>query len=218
MLNFVGNQPTVIKRKKTGVIILTAGVSDRMQIAKALLPLNEKETFIEKIISTYISWGCEEIIVVANIELSGMFSSMDILPGKVKVVINEHPEYERFFSVKLGLGQIIKSEYCFIQNVDNPFITGDILDTIYKKRSSESYVSPVFKGKGGHPVLLNLKNIMFIMNYPANNSNLKVVLKEQKCKKINMKDDRVLININNQKDFENYLGKNISEWNQYTIK
>ena len=177
-----------------------------MKQPKALLQLANSETFITRIISTYIAWGCGEIIVVAGKALSEEFISLNLLPENVCLAINEHPEYERFFSVKLGLNQIKRSEYCFIQNIDNPLISSDILDELYAAKSTEEIVIPVFGDKGGHPVLLNSSTIEVIRNYPQDDANLRLVLKEMSAKRIEMKDGRVLININDQSEFEMYSG------------
>lgn len=185
-----------------GAVILAAGESSRMNSPKALLLYERDYTFLERILDTYSEWGCDEIVVVVNQETNGMMSKLKSIPPIVSVIVNEHPEYERFYSVKLGLGQLIKSQYCFIQNVDNPFIDGTILDILYENRSPDTFVSPVFENKGGHPVLLNRENMQFIRNYPSDTANLKETLNKMDCKKVDMHDKRVLININTPADYD----------------
>jgi len=191
-----------INRHDTGVVILAAGLSERMQSPKALLPFNPQSTFIEKIIELYSGWGCGEIVAVVNKVTFNMMNKRSPLPAPVTIVINNHPEYERFYSVKSGLGALKRSVYCFVHNVDNPFIKADILDVLYRNRSSEAFVSPVFQRKGGHPVLLNRKTMEFIRNYQENAANLKDVLNRMECIKVEMQDARVLININSPEDYE----------------
>ncbi|NQV03720.1 MAG: NTP transferase domain-containing protein, partial [Bacteroidia bacterium] len=139
-----------------GVIILAAGRSERMKELKALLPYDEKIRFIEKIIATYSNWGISEIVVVTNPEAFQKMKQTVTVPSPVNIVINNHLELERFHSVKLGLGFIRKSSFCFIQNVDNPFIDSQILDLLYEQKSNEKYISPVFENKGGHPKMRSI--------------------------------------------------------------
>jgi CTP:molybdopterin cytidylyltransferase MocA len=186
---------------ETGVVILAAGISERMKTLKALLPFDEHNTFIGKIISTYHNWGCIEIVVVTNEKSVELFKRSVPEIRNVGLVINDHLEFERFYSVKLGLGAIHTSEYCFIQNIDNPFIDSQILDLIYEKRSNVKYVSPVFKNKGGHPVLLNRGNMIRICNWSENSTNFKNVLNTMECVNVEMPDDRVLININSPEEY-----------------
>ncbi|MBC8485146.1 MAG: NTP transferase domain-containing protein, partial [Bacteroidetes bacterium] len=148
-----------VKPEHVGTVILAAGNSKRMNSRKPFLHFDKDNTFIEKIISTYLKWGCQEIVIVINKDVKNQRDFFDLLPEKVMYVLNEHPEFERFYSVKLGLATIRNASFCFIQNVDNPFINSAILDLLYEHRSDEKYVFPVFGNKGGHPVLLNRKNI-----------------------------------------------------------
>ena len=196
-----------MKPREAGALILAAGRSERMKELKAFLPFDENTCFIEKIISTYSSWGCREIVVVTNQEAFQEMKQTVLVPAAVTVVVNDHVEFERFYSVKLGLGAIRSSSFCFIQNVDNPFIDSQILDLIYEHRSHEKYVSPVFKGKGGHPVLLNRKNINHILNWPLNSAIFKEVLKTMECRVVEMPDDRVLININSKEEYKRFINR-----------
>lgn len=189
---------------EAGVIILAAGRSERMKVTKALLQYDDNFRFIEQIVSTYSGWGCNEIVVVTNPQAAQQLQQLGTVPSTVKVIINDHLEFERFYSVKLGLGAIRTSEFCFIQNVDNPFIDGTILDFIFQNRSDEKYVSPVFKDKGGHPVLLNRQNIDCICNWPVDSDNFKEVMNTMECRKVDIQDDRVLININSPEDYKRF--------------
>jgi molybdenum cofactor cytidylyltransferase len=193
-----------------GVVILAAGRSERMKELKAFLKYNGNVTFIEKIISTYSIWGCHEIVVVTNGEASKQMKQIELTPSRVTIVVNDHMEFERFYSVKLGLGAILSSEYCFIQNVDNPFIDSQILDRLYEHRNIEKHVSPVYKNKGGHPVLLNRRNINLICNWSVNSANFKDVLNTMECAQVEMPDDRVLININCPEEYQRLFDNTIN--------
>lgn len=210
-----------MKPEEVGVVVLAAGRSERMKEFKALLRFDGKERFLERIMSVYSGWGCREIVVVTNQELlremqneegrgerqgeDGVEGHRAERPGLVRLVINDHLEFERFYSVKLGLGAIRKSKFCFIQNVDNPFIDKAVLDQIYLHRSEEAYVSPAYRGKGGHPVLLNREQISRIAQWPKDDANLKEVLGSWECLHVDMPDDRVLVNINSMEEYQRFF-------------
>jgi len=198
-----------MKPRKAGVVILAAGRSERMKEMKAFLPYDKNKRFIDKIISTYSEWGCTEIVVVTNAEAMQRMKLTGMVPSTVSMVVNDHVEFERFYSVKLGLGAIRRSSFCFIQNVDNPFIDSQILDLIYKHRTDKKYVSPVFKGKGGHPILLNRENMNRICNWNVNSANFKEVIGTMECQKVEMTDDRVLININSPEEYQRFLSNQL---------
>ncbi len=193
------------KGENAGALILAAGLSKRMKYYKPLLPFDDKYTFIEKIIFIFHDWGCCEIMVVVNEEVFKICRSFKNIPGEVTFIINHHLEYDRFFSVKLGLDKMGKSEYCFIHNADNPFITNEILDILYAARSPGEFISPVYKGIGGHPVLINRKNMNYLVNYPKNDANLKEVMREMKCKKVLVNDNAILVNINDREEYDKFI-------------
>jgi CTP:molybdopterin cytidylyltransferase MocA len=194
-----------MKLRDTGVVILAAGRSERMKERKAFLSFDEKSTFIERILSAYSGWGCSEIVLVTNKEAADRMKIEKLVAPDVTVVINNHLEFERFYSVKLGLAAIRSSEFSFIQNIDNPFIGSEILDLLYEQRDHEKYVSPVFQSRGGHPVLLNRKNIRYILNRKENSANFKEVLAGMDCRNVEMPDDKILININSPEDYSGYF-------------
>lgn len=191
--------------KNTNALILAAGISKRMQSLKAFLPFDEKTSFFEKIVRTYSDWGCNEIIVVINQLFSDNLPLQCNLPSQLTFVMNEQLEFERFYSVKTGLQQMNDVDFCFIQNIDNPFITSEILDKIYDNKSQKAFVVPTYNNLGGHPVLINRSNINFVKSYPQNNANLRDVLGEMPSIKVEMEDESILININNTVEYDKYF-------------
>jgi CTP:molybdopterin cytidylyltransferase MocA len=192
-------------------IILAAGNSKRMKSRKPFLLFDGDKTFIEKIISTFLKWGCQEIVAVINKDVKKQSDFFDLLPEGVTYVLNEHLEFERFYSVKMGLNALPDISYCFVHNVDNPFIDATILDLLYRKRNNHSYVSPVYQDKGGHPILLNQKIIDRIRNWPDDSANLKEVLCTIACSPVEMPDNRVLININTPAEYKRYFNSTPGE-------
>jgi len=191
--------------KNTNALILAAGISKRMPSLKAFLPYDEKTNFFEKIVNTYADWGCNEIVVVINQLFNDSMPSEMKLPPQLKFVLNEQLEFERFYSVKIGLQKMNDVDFCFIQNIDNPFITVDILDKIAENKNDQAYIIPTYNKLGGHPVLINRNNINYIKSYPQNNANLRDVLGEMPSRKVEMKDESILININNTVEYEKYF-------------
>jgi molybdenum cofactor cytidylyltransferase len=173
-----------------------------METPKALLVFSPGVTFIEKIVSEYVNRGCTAVIVVVNEKTASTVQQILSVHKNVSLVVNDHLEFERFYSLKLGLENLKEADFCFFQNVDNPFIDSKILDALFEERSDDAFVAPVFEGKGGHPVLLNRKNMDFIRNYHINDANLKLVLSGLACKKVGMQDNKVLANINSPEEYK----------------
>jgi len=183
--------------KTHSVIILAAGKSSRMGKAKFSLKYNDKLTFIEKIIKTYQDFRCKEIIVILNKEGLEVFKNLLIKNlNSVKLIVNNHLEYERFYSIKLGLSNLMQTNSVFIQNSDNPFITTLLLDNLILNLDEYDYINPYYNEKGGHPVLLSQKTVKSIIAEKENNLNFKEYLRGFSQKKLNTNDKNILININ----------------------
>ncbi len=181
------------------VLITAAGLSERMGVPKALLKWNAEMNFLQKIIATYTTFGCSEIIVTLNEESFSYFMPLK-LPN-LSLILNSHPELERMYSIQLGLKAIKTSSYCFIQAIDNPFIEPNILEEIYLHKTTNDFVKPTYNGKSGHPILINKTIIDFICQMEVKKQTLNEVLKQFPHKVIAVEHPEILYNINTLEEY-----------------
>src|SRR6266700_7535983 len=74
-------------------IVLAAGASTRMGRAKALLPLDEGETFLTRIVATFRSADVEDVIVVVGHDAPAIIDAFDRSEAVARFVVN--PDYSR---------------------------------------------------------------------------------------------------------------------------
>lgn len=204
---------------KTSVIILSAGSSERMGFPKALLLFDETQTFLEKIMSAYVALPCNEIILVVNKDLNGKIKNSSLaLPENLKTVINDKPQFGKFYSVKTGLHALKEKGNCFVQDVDSPFITHRAISILAKYWDENSYVLPRYNLKTGHPVLLGEKVVNAVCNSPSENILLKEFLKPFCRIALEMDSEEVCMNINEQEDYKKFLGENLWKESMLRIK
>ncbi|RLD76154.1 MAG: hypothetical protein DRJ10_14025 [Bacteroidetes bacterium] len=190
------------------VVILAAGKSSRMGTAKFLLKYDKATTFLEQIIKEYEAFACKEINVVLNEKGAELLKNEFVnFSDKIKIVINYHPEWERFYSLKLGLQELDKKQKVFIHNVDNPFVNHMVLQSLIDNTPGFDYSVPTHNGRGGHPILLSEKVIKSIVDEKENSLNLKEYLSSFKKKSVNVSDEKVLINMNTKKEYNSYLAR-----------
>ncbi len=191
------------------VVILAAGLSSRMLKPKYSLKYSENQSFLEHIIEVYIESGFTRIIVVLNQEDAANVFQDDRLTAykMVQVCVNEHIALGRFYSVCLGLNQV-KSDFCFIQNIDNPFITAEIIDILKQNTENDHVIIPVFQGRRGHPVVVSAGTVSAMLQKQPVDSSLKQVLAEFQHKEVSVSDPGILININTPTDYSKYFSKN----------
>lgn len=202
--NLINNMNPKNSQRSFSALILASGLSERMGQPKALLMWDNKKTFLEKIVQEYIASGCEKIICTLNNHVLPHCRSNENFQG-VKFVLNPHPDWGRMYSVMLGLKEIGQSQFCLIQNVDNPFIHSEMIKKIVASGDHQSWCSPEFGGKGGHPVLLPKIVINKILSGNCLEITFQQILKQFPKKTVECEDDSILRNINTPEDYRNYL-------------
>ena len=186
-------------------IILSSGLSERMGQPKALLKWNHETTFIEKIIGEFHRFGCQQVVCMINTAIETACSTLDV-SSNVKFVVNHHPEWGRFHSIRIGLGTLKGTDFCFIHNVDNPFVNRDIVEKLYLLRDGNSWCSPMYNGKGGHPVLYTRQIAESILGIHYLNTTLADVLNQYPRVSVAMDDDSIHRNINTLEDYKRFVG------------
>ncbi|NVO09485.1 MAG: NTP transferase domain-containing protein [Bacteroidales bacterium] len=186
--------------KKYSAIILSAGKSSRMGVHKFSLKYNATTTFLENLINQFNNFGCEEIIVVLNPDGKVFLENLKLnLLSKIKIVINEHPEWERFYSLKLAANEFSKYNPTFVSNIDNPFVDLKVLELLAKSDTDYSY--PVFNGRGGHPFLISERVIADLNSEPKDEIHLKEFLGRYSKSAITVNDEKVLLNVNTEEEY-----------------
>ncbi|MBS4060795.1 MAG: NTP transferase domain-containing protein [Bacteroidetes bacterium] len=184
------------------VLLLAAGESIRMGSHKALLRFDERNTFLEQCLEVFVAFGCENIVVVINESLSKNIKEVQLkIPENVVVCINKKPSAGRFSSVLTGLQQLKCNKPLFIHNVDNPFVSLNVLALLSSSFKEHDYAVPVYEEMGGHPLLVSASLAAMLKNEEDISINLKTYLKAYQKQAVNVTDRRVLANINDENDY-----------------
>ena len=185
----------------TSCIVLAAGSSERLGTPKALLHFTTKKTFIEKITETYVKCGIQQVIVVVNNAMYRSIQDQQIcLAPEVQLVINPFPGKGRFYSLQTGVDKLKPGNYCFFQNIDNPFTSAEVLKSLIQNKNEADVIIPVFKSKSGHPVLISPAVARKISSISDSQIRIDTFLKTFATKNIEIADGRILININTPED------------------
>lgn len=193
-------------QKYFSAIILAAGKSSRMGIPKLSLKYDEENSFIEHIVNDYQNFACKEIVIVVNDIGNDYLNKSKIrFLDNVKVVINKHPDWHRFYSLKIGAKSLSKIKSTFIHNVDNPFVKYEVLNKLLDYQEKADYLSPEYAGNGGHPILISKKIISDISNTKEDQIHLKKFLNQYLRLRIKVDDEKVLTNINTLEDYSRHF-------------
>lgn len=188
-------------------IILAGGNSNRFGSPKPFLLFDSKTTFLEKLVNVYLEFGCKKIILVINEEHIDTFYKTfpDSFTSKLIIILNSNTGYGRFYSLKKGVRSDHNSDFCFIQNIDNPFTDTHTLKKLYDNRKENAFVTPVHLNRGGHPILLS-GMILDIINKETNiDINFKDFLAQFDKITVDIENDKILANINTPADYEKFF-------------
>jgi len=196
---------------ETSVIILAAGLSERIGFPKAFLKFNKEHTFIEKLIATYKEYGVNDIVLVLNQQFLEYYATRNYNFLKECITItNNKPENGRFFSIMLGCNAFQFPTDVFIQNVDNPFTTQELLHALKNNLENDNEVIiPQFTKNDGHPVLLGNELIEKIKKFAVTEceQNFREFILQHNVKKVATDNKNILINVNTMEIYKAYFGK-----------
>ena len=188
-------------------VILAAGNSLRMQRQKFALDFSEKKIFLDQITGDLKNAGCGHIEVVINKDGMALIENINYkVPENTSFTINKYPEKGRFYSLQIALANIQSNTQVLIHNVDNPFINQNVIIALLKSIADYDYIYPVFKEKGGHPVLISEKVAIRIKEEENCDYNIKNYLSKFNGKTVEVDDDKILVNINTPEDYKKYFG------------
>ena len=134
------------------VIVLAAGRSSRLGQPKALVDVNGRQ-LISHLIQRLQRVSDIEITIVTN---NDILADVYLACPEAHVVLNPDPEKGRTGSIQCGLSSILERKgrlpkHVLIVPVDRP---GWSVDIIMNLIASSATSSPVWDGRGGHPLLI----------------------------------------------------------------
>lgn len=193
---------------KTSAILLAAGNSGRMGFSKLLLSFKKNRSFFEEIVSQYLLFGCDKIIVMVNpkdVELAQKFNQK-IKCNEIEFVVNDNPDLGRFRSIRLGIQRIITGSNCFLHNIDNPFTDLALLKMLSDALERNSCAILEYEGKRGHPLLMSSEICELIRKIKLDETNIRDIIDQNKQKIVKVTDKKILLNINSPMNYFEAFG------------
>ncbi|MEI6456978.1 MAG: NTP transferase domain-containing protein [bacterium] len=182
------------------MILLAAGNSVRMGRPKAMLTWPDGVTFAERLTEVCRDSHIDPVILVVNREV------MKVLPdlSGVEIVINDHIDRGRFYSLLLGLEKVSSGSPVFIHNIDNPYLDAGLLKRMALQVNPGGYVVPVHNRRRGHPVLFGggMTDEIRGMDY---RTDMREVIKNFAGKEIVCDQSGIHWNINTPEDYRQFM-------------
>jgi len=145
------------KANEVAAIVLAAGRSERMGAFKPLLPFGAK-TVIEACLEYLRVGGIETVIVVLGQDSRAQDLKQHLKDSRAIFAINPDPTSEMSASISCGISVIPESaKAVVITPTDHPAVPADVVPILIDQwKKGARLVMPTYKGRGGHPVLVDL--------------------------------------------------------------
>ncbi len=191
-------------QKKPDCVMLAAGESRRMGTWKLLLPLQGK-TLIECSVEGALG-ACGRVILVTGHnagELETLFG------GRQDVLLVHNPDYKRgmFSSVQAGAAHVETARF-FLALGDMPFVGKKLYAGLLLHKNVPAVI-PKYRGKKGHPVLLDRSVRNTILSLGPEKT-MRDALAQTATLAVPVDNRYVLLDIDEQEDYEN-LKKNMAD-------
>jgi molybdenum cofactor cytidylyltransferase len=143
-------------------IVLAAGRSTRRGRAKALLPIDDRDTFLSRIVRTFLDAGVDDVVIVLGHEADAIAASFSayVADGlRARLIVN--PDYDRgqLSSLESGLAIVDRPGVAaaLVTLVDVPLVSAATVRAVLERyrRSGAPIVRPVNGERHGHPFLIS---------------------------------------------------------------
>jgi len=191
------------KTNAVAAIILAAGRSERMGRFKPLLPFGQK-TVIETCIDHMRGGGLETVVVVLGQGPRGDKLKAHLMNAEVVFAINSDPESEMSASIACGIHALPEGIQAVVINpVDHTAVPPQEVATLVSEwKHGARLVKPTWKGRGGHPVLVDLSFRDELLSLDPN-GGLKTFFSDREAQV-----KRVAVN-------SNYIARDMDTWDDY---
>lgn len=140
-------------------VVLAAGRSSRMGRAKATLPLDATDTFLTRIVRTFLDAGVDDVVVVVGHEADAIVSSFSASGLPARFVVNHDYDRGQWSSLVAGLGVVDRPgvSATLITLVDVPLVISDTVRAVLAcyRRTHAPVVRPTAGSRHGHPLLVD---------------------------------------------------------------
>ena len=155
------------KSEDVAAILLAAGRSRRMGAFKPLLPFGQT-TVIQSCVGNLREAGIENIVIVVGHQAQVLMETLN--DRDLSFAFNPDPESEMGASIAWGIRELsIETKATLISLTDQPAVPPEVIRTIAEQwNSGAKLVIPEFQGRGGHPVLVDLRFREELLNLDPN--------------------------------------------------
>jgi len=191
---------------RIGVLILAAGYSKRMRENKALLKFDDDYTFLDQLITQHYLAGVYSIKIISQTDKlplhKNIITNNDL---QIQFLKNDKPELGRSYSISTGLKEFKSIDFVFLQNIDNPFTSKDLLKKMISNIQEDSIIVPQVEKRNSHPILIPYQLIHQLLKKPKKDFDFRNFFTAAPKQFVNWDNKNIKANINTQDDYHHWI-------------
>jgi molybdenum cofactor cytidylyltransferase len=184
-------------------VILAAGQGKRLGGTRPLL-VQDQASLLETIVTRFRSTALDDLIVVLGYEARRMVGRISL--NGLKVVINGQFRMGLSSSIQRGLAYInSRSNAVMLALGDMPLVTKATVNTLISeyKKTKKGIIVPVCEEQRGHPVVVDLKYLEFLLSLRGDIGAHAVADAFPKdVREVRIDSDEVLLDVDTRDDFD----------------
>jgi len=140
-------------------LVLAAGRSSRMGRAKAILPIGSGDTFLTRIVRSFLAAGVDDVVIVLGHDPEPIVGSFSMSGLPARFVINSNYDQGQLSSLLAGLAVIDRPGVvaALVTLVDVPLVSSATVRAVIDRyrETHAVVVRPTSGARHGHPLLLD---------------------------------------------------------------
>ena len=140
-------------------LVLAAGKSTRMGRPKAMLPLEGGDTFLTRLVRTFLEAKIDDIVVVVGADAAAVMHEFAASGLAARFVENKEFEQGQLSSLLAGLRAVDRPGLAaaLVSLVDVPLVAASTVRAVVERyrRTQAAVIRPVQGTRHGHPVLID---------------------------------------------------------------
>ncbi len=194
------------------MIVLAAGLSSRMVENKVLLPWRDGSPIVRHVAAKFGRVCAGNVFVVTGRDAAQARKAVNAL----NVVCVHNPDYatgEMLSSVKVGLSALPgELAAAFIQPADMPCVPASVIERLAAAHEAGWNVAPAYKGRRGHPVLLDRAYWEAMLDLPAGAKPRDVIeAARERLRLVDVEDVGVLLDVDTREGYERLFKRELRD-------
>lgn len=197
-------------------LVLAAGRSSRMGRSKATLPVDERDTFLSRIVRTFLAAGIDDVVVVLGHDAGAIADSLTTSLLPARFALNRDWERGQLSSIRAGMAVVDRPGVAgvLLTLVDVPLVSESTVRSIVSRfrESGAPIVRPVNGDRHGHPILL-ARTLFDLIRSTSDEFGLKPIVRAHASVTgdVGVDDEGAFVDIDTMEEYRRLIGTSLAD-------